>query len=164
MPTITMRGLRQGWTTVVQTQPKITDDAYFLVGSCISVMFAGFRKYLFGIKVGPPVNSRLSVREITRKMTDTEIIAELGGENEAVISVMEMKAFLFKYRARSTHFLSYNWTVYGPFLFYLRGKDNKLIAVHTEWRMGPRGWYADAYLADNPREWSDHRQVVSRRR
>lgn len=114
-------------------------------------MGENFKTQFLGLEVLATEAVELTVRKLEEPSVDDQIIAELGGKEKAEISVSRFRAFLAANRE------SPEW-----FIFYLKGRDGNLWAVHAYWRGVRRGWDVLARSVGHPHGWFAGFLVLSR--
>ena len=136
-------------TVRIAAQPAVTTSEDYFKEAGVVVMWDNFKAQFLGLEVPATDEVELAVRKLEEGSLDAPILAELGEKAET--SVSQFKAFLAENRK------SQEW-----FIFYLRGKDGNLWAVHARWRSALGGWFVHACRVDGPDRWDAGRPVVSR--
>jgi hypothetical protein len=133
-------------------QSAVTTSAEYFKDAGVVWTNNNFDNQFVGLKVPAAPSTDFIVRKLEQNSLDAPIIAELGGEKNAEISVSHFKDFLQKNR-KSTE-----W-----FIFYLNGKDRNLWAVDVYWLSDDGGWNVNANSVSDPSEWYAGSRVVSRK-
>ena len=105
-------------TVRIAAQPAVTTSEDYFKEAGVVVMWDNFKAQFLGLEVPATDEVELAVRKLEEGSLDAPILAELGEKAET--SVSQFKAFLAENRK------SQEW-----FIFYLRGKDGNLWAVHA---------------------------------
>ena len=136
-------------TVRIAAQPAVTTSEDYFKEAGVVVMWDNFKAQFLGLEVPATDEVELAVRKLEEGSLDAPILAELGEKAET--SVSQFKAFLAANRK------SQEW-----FIFYLRGKDGNLWAVHARWRSALGGWFVHACRVGGPDRWDAGRPVGSR--
>jgi len=115
----------------------------------ISSLGDNFAKWFLGKIEDPFVGSNLAKRRLERNALDGPIIAELGGEEKAEITLTELYIMM-----EDGELDKNEWH-----LGYIRDVNSTLRAVDVHWDDG--GWYVNANSVKNLREWRAGRRVFS---
>ena len=130
-----------------QRQTTTTNEDYFREAGVVS-MGDNFRAQFLGLEISPAPLNILAVHNLEEPSLDKPILEVLG--DKAEVSITEFKAFL------AGNHKSKEW-----FIFYLRGRDGNLWAVHAYWRHDD-GWRVGAGSFGRARRWRRGGRVVSR--
>ena len=150
-PEHTYKVLRPAMPKVDEPRPFKADETFFNKNSGLKMVPHGdnFTKWFTGKVEDDVPDGELRVFALTQVAYDRDIIADLGGEEKAEITLGELWRFMRKYE---------NGTA-GWFLCYIRDNTVVLRAVYIDWY--DDGWSADAVALDDGR-WSGDGQVLSR--
>lgn len=137
-------------TVKIAAQPDVTTSKEYFKEAGVVVAGSNFEDQFYGLEVPATEETELAVHRLEQASVDAPILAELG--NEAEISVSQFRVFLAANRE------SQEW-----FIFYLRGRDGNIWAVHACWNSFSREWHVRAYSVGYPNVWSQGFLVLSRK-
>lgn len=126
----------------------------------ISAVWDNFTKWFLSGdgKIEDPLDEQtIRYHKLRRSSVDGPIIAELGGEEKAEITLTEMFFLMKKQRKGEDGVLLNN---YHANIFYIRDQKGVLRAVDVRWGSG--GWLVDASPVGYPDRWDIGRRVFSR--
>ena len=116
-----------------------------------------FKKHLLGLSEGACEAADLRVHELLEQSVDAPIITELA--NRCEITLGKHFVLLSKQgRGESGVLLTNGYAN----IAYIRDANGVLWAVNADWYAGYDGWGVEAYSVEDPYEWFDGGQFVSR--
>ncbi|MBI1974677.1 MAG: hypothetical protein HYS51_02440 [Candidatus Zambryskibacteria bacterium] len=136
-------------TFSIAAQPAITTSKEYFEEAGVKWTGDNFKAQFLGLEVPETAETELAIHKLEQASLDAPILAERGDKAETAVS--QFKVFLAKNRKSS------EW-----FIFYLRGRDGNLWAVHAYWDTGDGGWDVRAHSVTYPYSWDAGRRVVSR--
>jgi hypothetical protein len=143
--------LRPATPEIVEPRPFKADETFFNKNSDLKMVPHGdnFTKWFAGKVEDDVSDGELRVFALTQAAYDRDIIADLGGEEKAEITLGELWRFMRKHDRSAS----------GWFLCYIRDNSGVLRTVYVDRNVD--GWDACAYALGDYR-WDDDRQVLSR--
>jgi hypothetical protein len=149
-PECTYKVLRPATPKVAEPPLFKADDTFFNKNSGLKMVSHGdnFTKWFTGKVEDDVPDGELRAFALTQVAYDRDIIADLGGEEKAEITLTELWRFMRHYDGEP-----------GWFLCYIRDNTGLLRAVGVD--CGGGGWHAGAYALDAYR-WRGDNQVLSR--
>jgi hypothetical protein len=123
----------------------------------ISYIGGNFRRWFLNKIEEPFATNVLCGHNLCKASKDGPIIAELGGEKEAAITLTEIFACMELQAEGKRQPLLTNGCAN---IFYVRDSDNVLRAVCILWHNN--GWSVDAWAIDAPSKWDGGSLVFSR--
>jgi len=152
-----------GTITILATTGKFVVRDRFVVNTKqnasvkISDVGDNFTKWFFG-KIEEPISeTELRYQTLRKASVDGPIIAELGGDNKAEITLTEIFALIATQSNGESGALLNNDRAN---IFYVKDINDMLRAVRVYW--GGDGWCVYAYSVGFPRGWRDGDRVFSR--
>jgi hypothetical protein len=139
-------------------RPFKADDTFFNKKSGVKMVRHGdnFTSWFAGKVEENAPEGTLVPFTLTRNAYDREIIADLGGEERAEVTLAEIWRLMERQaNGQEGALLTNGWAN----IFYVRDREGVLRAVIVRW--GDDGWSADAYALVDDR-WLVARQVFSR--
>jgi len=146
----------------VTSKPFVARDHFIVnIGQTASIRIShiggNFRRWFLNKIEEPFATNVVRGSKLCRASKDGPIIAELGGEKEAVTTLTEIFACLeFQAEGKGKPLL----TDGSANIFYVRDANNMLRAACILWRNG--GWSVNAWTIDASSKWSAGSLVFSR--
>lgn len=100
----------------------------------------------------------LAIHRLEKRSLDAQIRKELGQEREEITLTHFFGLLKQQSKGEKGHLLVNGYAN----IAYIRGTDDNLWAVYADWYSGRRGWDVRADSVEDPWEWNDGYQVVSR--
>ncbi len=154
----TYKILRPVAPTPAEGRPFKADDTFFNEKSGVKMVTHGgdFTSWFTGKVEEDAPGEMLVPFTLTRNANDSEIIADLGGEAVAEVTLTEIwRLMVAQANGGEGALLNNGWAN----IFYVRDREGVLRAVCVGWSDG--GWHAGASALGGLR-WRDGRQVFSR--
>jgi hypothetical protein len=151
-----------GTVNIATTEKFVASEKFVCGKSKVKISYLGnnFTEWFLGEdgKVEAPIGEQtLRYARLKESSVDEPIITEIGGEEKAETTLMEMFSLMEEQRDGEVGVLLNNG--YAN-IFYIRDKNAALRAVGVYWHEG--GWDVDALSVADPRGWNDGRQVFFR--
>ena len=150
--TITVPALTETWNALDRFKKDLSDEARVKIYDVGSNFIAWFGKMVVGAHTG----STLGYHTLTKRMSDKDIIAELGGEANVEVTLTEVWWLMEQQKNGGNGVLLNDGKAN---IFYIRDCNRVLRALLVRWFDG--GWVVDADEFD-VNYWYGDRRVFSR--